>query len=173
LICASNAPDLDFLPGLLVGELTRFHRGPSHSLLASGLVGLTVAWIARRANWGSPRRLGYLSGLAVATHLVLDMLSSDDGIRHGVELFWPILNDGVALPPALFVDLIYNPEAPNVILGVLHGYNARALAREWVIVAVVVLAGIVVRSVLRALFPHRAGRGAQSSMGRSETDATD
>ena len=45
----ANAPDLDFLPGLLVGDLSRFHHGPSHSIGFAVLVGVVgCLFISRR-----------------------------------------------------------------------------------------------------------------------------
>jgi membrane-bound metal-dependent hydrolase YbcI (DUF457 family) len=170
LVVASNAPDLDFIPGFLVGELTRFHRGPSHSLLAVAAIGLMSAWLATLKAWDSPRRIGALAGFAVLTHLVLDMLSADRGLRHGVELFWPFLGKGIALPPAVFVDLAYDPAAPNVVLGVFHFYNAVVLMRELAIVALTVTA---VRLAIWALTGDRSLRRPQPGVAPNETDATD
>src|SRR5687767_13245479 len=40
---AANAPDLDFLPGLFVGDLRLFHHGPSHSIAFAFVFGLFAA----------------------------------------------------------------------------------------------------------------------------------
>ena len=32
LVVAANLPDLDFIPGMIMGNADRYHHGPSHSL---------------------------------------------------------------------------------------------------------------------------------------------
>jgi hypothetical protein len=45
----ANAPDLDFVPGLLAGDLNRYHHGPSHSMLWA--LGFAL-WAGLLARWG-------------------------------------------------------------------------------------------------------------------------
>src|ERR1041385_6780612 len=47
---AANAPDLDFLPGLLVGDPNRFHHGVSHSGGLALLFAIAVSLILRRRS---------------------------------------------------------------------------------------------------------------------------
>jgi membrane-bound metal-dependent hydrolase YbcI (DUF457 family) len=82
------APDLDFLPGLLVGRPVLYHQGESHSLLVALAVSLVVALVLVR-----DRRL-LLRGWAVffaayVSHLVLDYLGSDARPPIGIPLLWP------------------------------------------------------------------------------------
>jgi membrane-bound metal-dependent hydrolase YbcI (DUF457 family) len=77
---AANAPDLDFLPGLLLDEPFRFHRGPTHSLVAACAFGAIVYLLARRMT----SRAGAVAALGTscyASHLMLDLPS--------IPLFWP------------------------------------------------------------------------------------
>lgn len=86
-IFAANAPDLDFLPGLLAGDINRFHQGPTHSLLAAiafGLLACIAAW--RRSD---RRRLGAAAGAIYGSHLLLDFFTRDLRVPYGQPLLWP------------------------------------------------------------------------------------
>lgn len=88
------APDLDFVPGLLVGDPARFHHGPTHSLaFALGLA--AVVWlIVSRDRW----RWAIAAGLAYASHLLLDAVTVDPGAPVGLQLLWPISDAYLASP---------------------------------------------------------------------------
>lgn len=80
------AADLDFVPGLLLGDPARFHHGPSHSLGFALLVG-AVAWVvASRNRW----RWALAAGGAYASHLLLDFLTFDPSSPVGIPLLWPL-----------------------------------------------------------------------------------
>ncbi|MCB2187090.1 MAG: metal-dependent hydrolase [Deltaproteobacteria bacterium] len=81
-------PDLDFLPGLLMGDLNRYHHGVSHTLAAALVVGLGLALAGR--SRGQALRWG-LAGFAIlASHLALDWLAVDNRPPLGIPLFWPL-----------------------------------------------------------------------------------
>jgi membrane-bound metal-dependent hydrolase YbcI (DUF457 family) len=90
-VLAANAPDLDFLPGLLIDQPFRFHRGPAHSLVAAGAFGVIVYYLARRMT-PRPGALATLGFSCYGSHLVLDL--------PGIPLFWPLSTAelGIALP---------------------------------------------------------------------------
>lgn len=97
LLIAALFADLDFLPGMAVGEVLRFHHGASHSLA----VALFGALVLRGMFGGS-----FMALLSLALgHLVLDALTADTlgwypGHR-GLRFFWPF--SGAELEPlALF-----------------------------------------------------------------------
>lgn len=94
VFCAvvANLPDLDFGPGLLLGNAGRFHRHGTHSLLAMLLVALACAlWLRWRsgASRGDALRLARLAGVVYGSHLLLDMLVVRPTDTSGVPLFWP------------------------------------------------------------------------------------
>lgn len=96
-VFVSNLPDLDFVPQLITG--LRFHRGPSHSLLAAVLVSGLLAGIIHRF-W---RRTHYkmLFGVTFglySTHLLMDMFTAGGS---GIPLLWPIAQSFQA-PFAMF-----------------------------------------------------------------------
>ena len=57
----ANAPDLDFLHGLAVGDPTVFHRGATHTVVAAALVTAVVLAVARR--WRVARDVGRRNGV--------------------------------------------------------------------------------------------------------------
>ncbi|MEZ4414498.1 MAG: metal-dependent hydrolase [Gemmatimonadota bacterium] len=87
-IVAANAPDLDFLPGLVTGTSTAFHRGPTHSLLATLLVPLLLALVTRRRS-GAPWAVFLAGAAAYGSHVLLDLLVPDPLGDGGLRLFWP------------------------------------------------------------------------------------
>lgn len=74
------SPDLDFLPGLLIGDAARFHHGVSHSL-ALALVVACLAWLVASRDRG-PWALS--AGSAYASHLLLDALTHDPSPPVGI-----------------------------------------------------------------------------------------
>lgn len=103
VVALANAPDLDFLPGLLVGELNRFHHGPSHSALGAMMVGLVVGAVLFRR--GLPIRWPVLLLLAAAvlSHLAADILCQDRSPPFGIPLWWPLSETRVHAPWSLFL----------------------------------------------------------------------
>lgn len=96
-VVAVNFADLDFLPGLLVGDINRFHRSITHSLLAALIFGLTVALIARLLM-APAVRAGLLAAGLYVSHLLLDFLSGNPSEASGQPLLWPFLNSDVMSP---------------------------------------------------------------------------
>jgi inner membrane protein len=82
-------PDLDVIPGLLVGKLNQFHHGASHSFFAAALFSFVGLWVFRW--WGRKLscRLFLLLFFLYVSHTVLDYLCLDTGAPFGVPLFWP------------------------------------------------------------------------------------
>lgn len=89
-------PDLDYL-GVAMGlpdEGPLGHRGAAHSLVPALLVGLLAALLAPR--WSVGRwRLGLVAGLVVASHALLDSMTT--GSR-GAPLLWPFTFHRFAMP---------------------------------------------------------------------------
>ena len=89
-------PDLDYL-GVAMGlpnEGPLGHRGAAHSLVPALLIGLLAALLAPR--WGVARwRLGLVAGLVVASHALLDAMTT--GSR-GAPLLWPFTFHRFVMP---------------------------------------------------------------------------
>jgi inner membrane protein len=103
-VVLANAPDLDFLAGLFLGQPALYHQGITHSLgLAIG-VGLLLAALLR--VWGES--FGHLFAFcffAYSSHLILDMFGPDGRPPYGIPLFWPISNMHLMSPVPLFLGM--------------------------------------------------------------------
>jgi membrane-bound metal-dependent hydrolase YbcI (DUF457 family) len=137
VVFASNGPDLDFLPGILVGEPSRFHHGPLHSLLAGIGFGLLAALVASRFRDRRASRTGFTMALLYCSHLLLDMMSSDDGLRNGVPLFWPVYSHALSLPLPLFIDIRHQSATAHFVATILSHHNAIAVAWELVVLGAI------------------------------------
>ncbi len=93
LAVSAVAADFDFLPGLLVGDINRWHHQGSHSLLAAfiwaAMTWIVFVWVKGRDKYASVRA-GLVAGLVYASHLLLDCLTTDTRAPFGIPLLWPI-----------------------------------------------------------------------------------
>ncbi len=97
VVFGSNLPDLDFLVGLLYGDATLYHRGPSHSLLAAMAVAVAFG-AGLRTRHGGMRAVMATVFLAYGSHLLLDMVIRDpSGDSVGVPLLWPLYRGEIGL----------------------------------------------------------------------------
>lgn len=100
-ILAGNAPDLDFVPGLLIGDINRFHQGASHSFVAAAVFALIAASLAPWFRVSRPRIIVAVSA-AYVSHLVLDLFCRDARAPYGIPLFWPFHAGHFAGPFTIF-----------------------------------------------------------------------
>lgn len=137
-VAASLAPDLDFVPGFLVGDPGRFHHGPSHSLGGALAAGLAAAALTRLlaprsaalASLGAAR-VGLLAGLAWTLHVLLDALAADTSVPYGVMLFWPVSDRYVISPWSLFLDIQRRQEtAASFFATLVAWHNVKAVLLE-------------------------------------------
>lgn len=101
-------PDLDLLIPAVGSSVGPFaHRGASHSLAVTMIVGVSIAFAIRA--WGGERALawGLLATAVVASHAILDLFGDTD---LGVALLWP-LSDARFLAPW---HILPNPPWPGV-----------------------------------------------------------
>jgi inner membrane protein len=112
------APDLDLIPGLVVGLPVLYHEGISHSLGFALLTSLVAAGIFKmRGKMFFPAfALGFL---AYSSHLLLDWLGPDGRPPYGIPVFWPISSETFISPVA-------------VLLGVRHAGVTNASISEWI-----------------------------------------
>lgn len=106
----ANLPDVDFLPGLLIGDARAFHRGPTHTLLAAVVVGIVFALMAGRRDRRYVRAFIFAFAM-YGSHLVLDAITPDTSGLAGIQLFRPVsdvyVSAPIPLPSAVrtFIDL--------------------------------------------------------------------
>lgn len=83
-----NLPDIDFLPGLLMGEPNRFHHGFSHTLGAAFLVALIAGIIFhlwKEKFWA----VTIVTFFSYYSHVFMDYFTEDFRLPFGVMLLWP------------------------------------------------------------------------------------
>ena len=113
-VVIANLPDLDLIPGILVGEPNRYHHvGFSHSLLFAAVAAVAVGLAAAAAGRSWPTWCSRMSGapgtallvgLLLGSHVLLDTLNLDFRAPAGPPIFWPLSNAGVQIYP-WFVDV--------------------------------------------------------------------
>ena len=94
----SVLPDFDFIPQVITG--LRFHRGPSHSLLAALMMSLLLSLIAYGVKHQiSYRKLFVFTLICYSAHLTMDAITAGgDGMR----LLWPFSEQYFRAPFSLF-----------------------------------------------------------------------
>jgi glycosyltransferase involved in cell wall biosynthesis len=97
----SMLPDLDAIPGILVGNLRRFHNNESHSFF----VGIGIALLgALLIKWRTGEKFKYwflLIFSAYGFHIVMDYFT----YGRGVMAFWPLSSERYLSPVVLFYGL--------------------------------------------------------------------
>jgi len=126
-ILMANLPDIDYLPGLILGNPHAFHHGPTHSLafllcawVLGFLVGPNLGWTRARAAW--------LAGLCVLSHLVMDCLTSDMKAPYGIPLLWPWVHTSVTSPVSLFL-----PPAKSSFKDLFQFWNILVILMEFLL----------------------------------------
>lgn len=130
---AGTIPDLDVLANLFTDTLsaTEIHRGFSHSILFSLLMGPILGWLIHRIyrgdRWGTKRNWQWLSFWAFITHPLLDCHTT-----FGTQLLWP-LPYKLAFNNIFVVDPLYTlPFLILLIIGLfLHRSNKTRRILAW------------------------------------------
>lgn len=163
-------PDFDFLPGVLLGDPTLFHRDFSHSPLmavwVSLLVGLMYA-IFQGIFAGSSRRSQHelrvnvsrvtvFSFLSYSTHLVLDYFSA------GIPLFWPLTGHRFSCPMEFFQ--VARGQAAMTHVGGMHEFVGRLFSSAY---AVPILFEVLMVLYVSAFVTAMRDMSGSSTHGRS------
>lgn len=117
VILSTNAPDIDFLPGLIMGNEGLFHRGAGHSVGGAAFYGLLVlagALFLTRSP-GAGLRASLAAFALFTLHLILDLFGRDPGPPHGIKLLWPFTERYFLSAWALFPELERHPFDLSVI----------------------------------------------------------
>ena len=135
-LVGSIVPDLDFLPGILIGNMRAFHHGISHSMLFAIFFGALNFLVAYRLAPNVAVRASLLAFLAYASHLLLDFVNVIEGTR-GVQLLWPALHEHLGINIQAFGHFQYS-DIRNGIWSVVRWDNLSPLIREVFILGTVV-----------------------------------
>lgn len=143
-LCATSAvvsslPDLDYLPGLAIGQLNAFHQGPTHSLAAvtaAALVLSAVAPLRRLCGSGSAPRFFVFAWGLLLLHLLLDIFTADFRPPVGIPLFWPFASAPVH---ASFSPFLFPAWSKAALSDLLSPANLRPILAETLAALVLLL----------------------------------
>ncbi|NJO78635.1 MAG: metal-dependent hydrolase [Cyanobacteria bacterium RM1_2_2] len=133
-IVLANLPDIDILPGLVLGNPAIFHRQGTHSITASILVGIFVSMLGRW-NRASVKfiQLGVWATALYFSHIFLDLLVTDPSPPRGVQLLWPFSNAYFISPITIFNGFNYFDPEIGMLRSVLRLNNLMTALREIVL----------------------------------------
>jgi len=115
----ANAPDLDFLPGILIGAPAAYHQGLSHSFVLAMIASAVVTAMLRAVFRMPARPVFVLAFLSYSSHLIIDLFGPDRRPPFGIPLFWPVSHRTFLSPVSVF-------------LGARHANMTSASTSEWV-----------------------------------------
>jgi len=164
-VVLANAPDLDFVPGLLVGRPDAFHRGVTHTLGAAVLVTVAAWAIARWRGGGgtgpregagapAPPRPGWWAALAAAaygSHLLVDWVTVDAVPPVGIQMLWPLTASWLHAPFNLLGEVIIDRSGRGAFVRSLLTPTALLAWAHELGVAVVAVASVHVFRAIRAV----------------------
>jgi len=152
-ILAANAPDLDFLPGLMVGDPNRFHHGFSHSSGLALLFAIAVSLLLRlrQREWRWKQFLVFF-GLYLS-HLVLDYLGEDHSPPYGVPLFWPASQAYYMSPTPLFPDIHRSNATAGFFPSLFSAHNLWSVSVECLVLAPLLLLAYALTKRMRSGTP--------------------
>jgi membrane-bound metal-dependent hydrolase YbcI (DUF457 family) len=163
-LLGSILPDFDFLPGILIGDLPAFHHGASHSLAFAVLFGVIVFLFIRRRHKDIAVRIGLLAVAAYASHVLLDLVSVNEGAR-GVPILWPLSDHQFGFNLHLLGHFRYS-DTYRGIWTVVRWDNVSALSRELVVIGSLVL---LLFWLERRSTQQRAKRRSEANRDRTNT----
>lgn len=144
-VTLANLPDSDFLPGFLLGEPNRYHQWFTHSLGFAFLAGVCGALIYRQrqsqTDWQAAKKqgrcgwYGMFIGLAVLSHVVLDLLTLDTTPPQGMMLFWPFDQNHYDVRWDFFLSSRRDNVSTTFFPSLLTWYNFKIVLREFLIMA--------------------------------------
>jgi inner membrane protein len=145
----ANLPDLDFVPGFIIGDIGSFHHGPSHSFIIS--LALAFLFSVIGINWFkeiSKSRIAAGFIISAFSHPILDYFSKDTSMPFGVPLFWPFKTNYYISPMHLFTDVQRNQDSiGNFFSSLLFNLNnIRGVLIESLFAGIILFAIIGIKS---------------------------
>jgi len=159
VIVSANLADLDFLPGLLIGDMNRFHHGASHSLvfaLSYALICYLIWHLVHREN--API-VGWLGFIAYSSHLLADYIADDLGAPYGIPLFWPFSPTYWILDPPILRSFSHGnvgSETTTVLLHIFSWHNVASIVIEVLIFLPLLLIGWIIHRKRQDNDPDRS-----------------
>jgi membrane-bound metal-dependent hydrolase YbcI (DUF457 family) len=141
-VVLANAPDLDFVPGLVLGQPDAFHRGVTHTLGAA-MVMTAVTWLL--ARWRRAERPGWwdcLAAVAYGSHLLVDWMTVDAVPPVGIQMLWPLSDAWLHAPVNLLGEVIIDRSGRTAFVRSLLTPTALLAWGREVGIAVVAIASV-------------------------------
>lgn len=151
ILLMANLPDIDYLPGVLMGEINAFHHWYTH----------TLGWIAAVAVaswllWRRTERAGWvvfaLLLAALASHLAADLFSADGSAPYGIMALWPFTDRFYISPDSIFWSL-----RKTTWSDVFQWYNVQAALYETAVTLPVIAAVLLFKRFARVPGGSEAG----------------
>ncbi len=101
VVFVANVPDLDFLPGLMIGDMNRYHHGISHSIGAAVIFAGLCALAAKYMSL-AVKRVFIVAVLVYLSHLLGDYLGVDPTEPYGAPFLWPVSSEYYLSPTPIF-----------------------------------------------------------------------
>ena len=98
----ANLCDLDYLPGLVTGDLNAWHHMYTHSIGWVILAGVGTCLVWKGLQPATEEKYLVLLLAALVSHLALDWLTEDGSAPYGILLGWPFSLERTLSPVALF-----------------------------------------------------------------------
>ncbi|MFZ5516445.1 MAG: metal-dependent hydrolase [Candidatus Zhuqueibacterota bacterium] len=127
------APDLDFVPGLLVGAPSRYHHGLSHSVGMSVLVGLLFGLIYYAVAKKPLVRYWMIFSLIYFAHVAADFFAVDTSPPIGEQLFWPFWTGYVLSPITFFLDVQRSGQSADFFVSIFKMHNLKTVILEFIL----------------------------------------
>ncbi len=143
-VILANLPDIDFLPGLLVGNPNLHHQTYTHTLGAALFVGVVGGWFFAR-KYGGFWRYFLFVGLIYYSHNLLDFFNQDGRPPFGVMLFWPFSEDWFMSSRAFFSPVHKSSDSSTFFQSVFSLQNLFVAAKELLILTPVALVATIWR----------------------------
>ena len=144
LLCAfiANAPDLDFIPGIIAGQPNLYHHGISHSLGAAVLFSVLLSTVVLRWSNSTFSHNFFFIFALYCSHLFLDFVSCDGRPPFGIPLFWPFLNKYFMSPilPSFQHSPFTHADIGEFIDGILTLHNVYVIGLEILLAVPIALA---------------------------------
>jgi inner membrane protein len=150
----ANLPDLDFLPGFIIGNIGEYHHGLSHSLIVSFSLALIFYFTLIHYLKGiSKNRILGCCIISALSHPILDYFSKDSSLPYGVPLFWPFQANHYISTIPLFTDVQRNQDSVGNFFSslLLNPNNIRGVAIESLFAGTIIFAIIGLKNRSRPI----------------------
>ena len=176
----ANLPDIDFLPGFLMGQPNQYHHHLTHSLGFAAFVGLLGCLIYWRRDRNFMRHAHapqneirfrfwpyFLTiSVAVFSHCVLDLLTVDTSLPFGMLLFWPFDMGYYDMNVKIFESVHKSNASTTFFSSLLQWHNFKVMAIE--VFIMVPVAGLVkIMQILRRSLARQRNLAAEKCQQRN------